>query len=338
MIGLERQIKIMQIGYISGEHILFISPPGTAKSMLARLFSASVKKRFFGYLLTKFTTPDEIFGPIAIEEYKKGKLVRITTNKLPECEIAFLDEIFKASSSILNSLLTIINERIFYNPEPQRVPLRTVIAASNEIPDDPSLMALYDRFLFRYFYDYLPKEQIRTLVEFANNFESEEELLKLIPPTPEPPEKLQKLPESLIDLTINIFSAVEFNISDRRKVKIVKALRALYTADFLSPETAYLTFLTAIPSTKSEQIQLIDILTNFFPNKESLIEKFKSEINKILASSDDIDDISEKIKKITSLSKAYKGKLKDDEYHRAIEEIYMGVIKELTEEKEEGAQ
>jgi MoxR-like ATPase len=150
---------------LSGSHVLLIGPPGTAKSLLAHEICRSVSGAgYFQWLLTKFTTPEEIFGAVSLKGLENDEYRRVTGGKLPEANIAFLDEVFKASSSILNTLLTIMNERIFYNGMDRiQVPLITLFGASNEIPsEEDELEALYDRFLIRYVVDYI-KEDFRFL-------------------------------------------------------------------------------------------------------------------------------------------------------------------------------
>lgn len=148
-------LKTALLTVLSGEHLVLIGPPGTAKSAIARRISDSLlfaeEDSYFEYLLTKFSTPEEIFGPLSISELRADRFRRNTAGYLPTARIAFLDEIFKANSSILNSLLTILNERIFHNgSEPQHVPLLSLISASNELPVGiEELNALYDRFLVR---------------------------------------------------------------------------------------------------------------------------------------------------------------------------------------------
>jgi MoxR-like ATPase len=143
-------IRLLVVSAIAGEHMVIIGPPGTAKSAMIRMFARLIDANYFEYLLTRFTEPNELFGPVDIKEFREGRYVRRSENMLPSAEIVFLDEIFKSNSAILNSLLTIINERKFTSgPQVQNVPLLSLYAASNEAPNDENLSAMFDRFLLR---------------------------------------------------------------------------------------------------------------------------------------------------------------------------------------------
>ena len=145
---------------LGGHHILIVGPPGTAKSMLAdelcRRLDGAI---YFQWLLTMFTTPEELFGAVSLAALERDEYRRVTTRKLPEAHIAFLDEVFKANSSILNAVLTLMNERRFHNGRSiEPVPLVTLFGASNELPEDDELQALYDRFLLRFVVSYIDED------------------------------------------------------------------------------------------------------------------------------------------------------------------------------------
>ena len=148
------------VALLSHSHVLLIGPPGTAKSMLAEELCSRIEgANYFQWLLTRFSTPEEIFGAVSLRGLENDDYRRVTAYKLPEAHIAFLDEIFKANSSILNALLTVVNERIFHNGRERiSVPLVTMFGASNELPDEEELTALYDRFMLRFMADYIVEE------------------------------------------------------------------------------------------------------------------------------------------------------------------------------------
>ncbi|WP_163556174.1 AAA family ATPase [Helicobacter suis] len=153
---LEREecASLVLLTMFSGKTIFLYGPPGTAKSLLARRVSTAFgATNFFAALMHRFSTPEDIFGPIDIGELKKNNLVRNTEGYLPKAHFAFLDEIWKSSPAILNTLLTILNERLFRNGgKDEHVPLKGVVCASNEFPPkNQGLEALYDRCLVRYF-------------------------------------------------------------------------------------------------------------------------------------------------------------------------------------------
>lgn len=159
----EHVIKDILRALIAGENILFLGPPGTGKSMLADMFASHVEKaRTFKWLMNRTTDPADLVGPYSVKGMENDKFLRITTGKLPEAHVGFLDEIFKSNEPSLNYLLSMLNEGIFYN-DGKAVPveLRIVMGASNEYPEDEGLEAFYDRFMFRHWIEYIQDPQNR---------------------------------------------------------------------------------------------------------------------------------------------------------------------------------
>src|ERR1700755_3132700 len=159
-------IRLMTVSAIAGEHMVIVGPPGTAKPASIDMFAKLIDARYCEYLLTRFTEPNELFGPVDIAAFREGRYTRRLENMLPTAEIVFLDEIFKSNSAILNSLLHVINERKFQNgPEVVQVPLISLYAASNEVPNDDNLAAMFDRFLVRVLSDNLDSYHFHELMK-----------------------------------------------------------------------------------------------------------------------------------------------------------------------------
>ena len=160
VVGHENMIKALMVATVAGEHMVVIGPPGTAKSYTIRMLSKLLNAKFYSYLLTRFTSYDELFGTINVMELAKGQYIR-NWSAIINSEFIFLDEIFKANSAILNALLSLLQERIIYDPmsgQAMATNLWTAVGASNETPEDPELQALYDRFAVKVFIDYLDND------------------------------------------------------------------------------------------------------------------------------------------------------------------------------------
>ena len=150
LIEREGEARLLLLALVGGEHLLLLGPPGTAKSELCRRLSTLAQLSYFERTLTRFSTPEELFGPLSLSALERDEFKRASRGYAPDAELVFVDEIFKANSAILNTLLTLLNERLFdEGAERVRVPLLSAVAASNEGPESDELAALYDRFLLR---------------------------------------------------------------------------------------------------------------------------------------------------------------------------------------------
>ena len=148
----DEAIRLAMLCAFAGENLFMIGAPGTAKSMISRRVSSAFKQvNYFEYLMNEFSTPDEIFGSVKLNGLDEGIYEKNTDGYLPQAQIAFLDEIWKSGPAILNTLLTIINEKKFHNGNKvEKVPLHMLLSASNELPKEKAgLEALYDRFVVR---------------------------------------------------------------------------------------------------------------------------------------------------------------------------------------------
>lgn len=149
-VGRSDAAALLVLAIVAREHMLLIGPPGTAKTEMIQRFASLIQARRFSYLLTRFTEPSEIFGPLDFELFQAGSYRVKTEDMLPAAEVVFLDEVFQGSSAILNTLLSLINERRFHNgAHLEPTPLISMFGASSEVPDDSALQAFSDRFLLR---------------------------------------------------------------------------------------------------------------------------------------------------------------------------------------------
>lgn len=159
-------LEAILLAAVAREHVLIIGPPGTAKSEAVRRIAAALGGNYFEYLLGKFTEPAELFGPVDLQKLQLGQFETVTNGMLPEAEIAFLDEVFTASTAILNTLLGILNERVFRKGGSlHRCPLKVAVGASNALPEGDYLGAFADRFLIRLFVEPVEDALLELLLE-----------------------------------------------------------------------------------------------------------------------------------------------------------------------------
>jgi MoxR-like ATPase len=224
----------MLTAILAREMLFMLGTPGTAKSAICDALCQSIGGNYFTWLMTKFTTPEELFGPVSLKALENDSFERVTTGKLPQAEIAFLDEVFKGSSAILNTLLPVINERLFHNgSKAQRVPLQVLFGASNEIPQDPSLEALYDRFALRYVTDRLALDtSAASLFQMAAGNGPKVTIPKLSLKdleTAQAEAEQVSVPEAAIELFVTLRKAMAeagIKVSDRKWVQAVRIVKA----------------------------------------------------------------------------------------------------------------
>jgi MoxR-like ATPase len=170
-------VRLLALATVCREHLLLLGPPGTAKTRLLQEFANLLGLRQFSFLLTRFTEPAELFGPLDVAAFNQGTYRVRTAGMLPETELALLDEVFQGSAAILNTLLAVVNERTFHNgAEPQRVPLVSLVGASNALPDDPALLAFADRLLLRHQVEPVALDHLDALLQ--RGWELEEESIR----------------------------------------------------------------------------------------------------------------------------------------------------------------
>ena len=177
LIGREQLAELIVLSAVAQEHLLVIGPPGTAKSAVVRRVAQAMGGRYFEYLLGRFTEPSELFGPVDLKKLREGTVETDVTGMLPEADVAFLDEVFLGSTAILNTLLSVLNERRFRRGHTQiQCPLRVCVGASNGLPDDEALAAFADRFLLHLFIEPVPDHQLEAML--AGGWQSDQRAIE----------------------------------------------------------------------------------------------------------------------------------------------------------------
>lgn len=233
-IGKDDIIDLMGICLVARENIFLLGPPGTAKSALIKELSKSLNGKTFEYLLTRFTEPNELFGPFDIRKLREGELVTNTEGMLPEANLIFLDELLNANSAILNSLLMVLNEKVFRRGrENKTLPVVMIAGASNHLPEDEALQALFDRFLLRVRCGYVDPALLENVLEAGWSMEQSREaslpgisaeevftiqsMLQLV--------ELGNIRSSYVYL-IEMLRNAGIQVSDRRAVKLQRVIAA----------------------------------------------------------------------------------------------------------------
>ena len=232
-IGKDEIIELLGISLVARENLFILGPPGTAKSALVQNMARLIDGKVFDYLLTRFTEPNEIFGPFDIRRLREGNLVTNTEGMLPEAAFVFLDELLNANSAILNSLLMVLNERIFRRgKETLSLPTLMVVGASNSLPQEDALRALFDRFLLRVNCTNVESDQLRNVLQAGWLLESRPPNEASI--TVEDVRGIQQLVaqvnfDSVLDEYVDLVNRLRnagIEISDRRAVKLQRVIGA----------------------------------------------------------------------------------------------------------------
>ncbi len=274
-LGKDEIVRLLLVATIAGEHAVLVGPPGTAKSALIRTFARMMHARYFEYLLTRFTEPNEIFGPVDIAAFRDGRYERRTEGMLPDAEIVFLDEVFKSNSAILNSLLTLLNERRYTSGgKVIHCPLLSAFGAANEVPTDDALTAIYDRFILRIRSDNLDAYHFQDLLQKGLNHEMLELDAAAVRPLVDARE-LAALQRGLLARTVygeeffSLYKGLVFQVraegvtlSDRRVVKLLKLFAAsAYLDGRTQPDASDLFVLKHVWNTEDQAPILEGIVT-----------------------------------------------------------------------------
>jgi MoxR-like ATPase len=272
-------VRALATALLAGQHALLLGPPGTAKSALARELTARIEgARYWEILLSKFTDPKRMFGPVDVAALVEGRYTQVFDGRATQCDIAFIDEIFKCSAGALNETLAFLNERL-YHPEnggpPIPCPLLSAITASNELPSGEETAAIYDRLLVRLEVGYLqdpsnfaalvksavvaPAALARTTVDLAGLRDAVQTGVPAV-----------TVPDGIVDAVCTLRASLrrqELICSDRRWKQAVRLLQAsAYLAGRAAVDDADLEVLTAVlwesvaqrPAVEREVLQLVN--------------------------------------------------------------------------------
>jgi len=273
---------------LSQQNAFLLGAPGTGKSDLVRTICNGISgANYFGYLLTPTTDPSEIFGPVAVSKLLNDEYTRDVQGYLPDAHIAFTDELFRGSSAILNSLLTLLNERTFNNgKEVINTPIQSIVAATNSWPDEESLQAFADRFLFRPTVEFLKKPASKRLLDsWAVGNEARPEVgvhltlpeLKLL----QEEAKNIKVSEDFLDKFVELWEMLATRaivISDRRRVQILKFLKAWAVVqgdEELYPEHMHDSMINVVYQTQEDQETITEVLEHVVPTASRMFADAK---------------------------------------------------------------
>jgi len=339
----DAEVDGLILSMLTKTHMLLLGPPGTAKSQLVMTWSKLISgAKYFQWLLTKYTTPEELFGPYSLSALERDEYLRKTENKAPEAHFIFLDEIWKANSGVLNANLTLLNERLFYNgPEPIKVPLITLVGASNELPEeDDGLNAMLDRFLLKYHVKPISEEQsfIKMLeTEFQEKFEpilSLDDIKVLQTLT-----KNVKISNQMLELYVTlrkIFHTQGIINSDRTYKNALDLLKASAVLDNreVVEEDDFEILKHALWTDPKDQNKLFSlILAEINPDRNKIIELYENATevyNNLMAITDEAKRVKEGIDVAIKLKEIKK---KVHEYYKVVKQKNKNVSEAIQMEK-----
>lgn len=233
LIGKDEIIEILGLSLVAGENTFLLGPPGTGKSALVHELAARLNGRSFDYLLTRFTEPSELFGPFDLRRLREGDLITNTEGMLPEADFVFLDELLNANSAVLNSLLAALNERVFRRGrEKTMLPMLIAIGASNRLPEDDALQALFDRFLLRVHCGNVNSERLGDVLEAGRKRERNNQATSSLSVN-----AIRQLQAAILDIDLSTIRTALIEvikslrqagmaISDRRAVRLQRVIAA----------------------------------------------------------------------------------------------------------------
>ena len=232
-VGKDEIVDLLGVCLVARENLFLLGPPGTAKSALVHALGRQLDGRVFDYLLTRFTEPNELFGPFDIRKLREGDLVTNTEGMLPEAELVFLDELLNANSAILNSLLMALNERVFRRGrETRSLPVLMFVGASNNLPEDEALGALFDRFLLRVPCENVELEMLHDVLMAGWNLERRDEVTNRMSM-----HDVRRVQSSVLDVDLSDIRSLYVDliqrlrhagikVSDRRAVRLQRVVAA----------------------------------------------------------------------------------------------------------------
>lgn len=233
LVAKDEIIEVLGIALIASENAFLLGPPGTGKSAIVHELASRLQGKAFDYLLTRFTEPSELFGPFDLRKLRDGDLITNTDGMLPEADLVFLDELLNANSAILNSLLMALNERVFRRGrEKVALPMLMAVSASNHLPNDDALAALFDRFLLRVHCDNVPQDRMSEVLVAGW---SREQALPIVGAMPLDEARVLQAAVQQVDLEpirpaylqlIQRLRNAGMSISDRRAVRLQRVIAA----------------------------------------------------------------------------------------------------------------